>query len=94
MFFVLIMSAPTHMSSLLASLSSTSVAADAPWNGKFCGGTSSLGAGDLSSPLTPSVIAAPAVGVVTFKAGDNRCRGIVGSSKCAWAVIGCDVVLN
>jgi len=77
MFFVLIMSAPTHMSSLLASLSSTSVAADAPWNGKFCGGTSSLGAGDLSSPLTPSVIARPAVGIVTFKAGNNRCRGII-----------------
>jgi hypothetical protein len=36
-----------------------------------------LGAGDLSSPLTRSVIARPAVGIVTFKAGNNRCRGII-----------------
>jgi len=46
----------------------------------------------LSSPLTPSVIAAPAVGVVIFKTGNNRCRGIFGLSNCACVVIGCDVV--
>ena len=48
----------------------------------------------MPSPLTPSVIAAPAVGVVIFEAGDYRCRGIVGSSNCACVVIGCDVVLH
>jgi len=48
----------------------------------------------LPSPLTPSVIAAPAVGVVIFKADDNRCCGIVGLSNCACVVIGYDVVLH
>ena len=47
--FILIMSAPTDMSSLLASLSSTSVAgAAAPRSGDFSGGTSSLGAGGFA----------------------------------------------
>jgi hypothetical protein len=50
--------------------------------------------GDLPSPLTPSVIAAPAVGVVIFKADDNRCRGIVVLSNCACVAIGCNVVLH
>ena len=48
----------------------------------------------MPSPLTPSVIAAPAVGVVIFKADDNRCCGIVGLSNCACVVIGYDVVLH
>jgi hypothetical protein len=51
-FLFLIMSAPTDMSSLLASLSSTSVAgAAAPRSGDFSGGTSSLGAEGGICPL-------------------------------------------
>ena len=45
---LLITSAHTDMSSLLAFLSSTSVAAAAPRSGDFSGGTSSLGAGGFA----------------------------------------------
>ena len=84
------------VAALRALLASSSVAAPAPSSADPGGTSFSVGgcAGGGGLPPLSSPMAADLVGVLVFRAGDDRCRGLIGSSNVVCGVVNCGVPLH